>query len=561
MTQKPDSNRSSRLIYLYLLIAVIAFGVLAAWRIPEFVDVLGWDEGLYMQNGLLFTSKLQKQWGPIYAAWYYFLHFFQSHPLGLYLLNFQVLTVLPGVLFYIYWTRLGIRPLIAAVVAMFYIASFVNFYSWPKISLFTTTLIAFTFVVSTYFQKRVDQIIVLAGGVIFASYMRPELYLAFLVLFPLAVILILIQLFKKQKVQIQTWGLLLFLIMGTLGFQKWLGNPLFNFEGEGGRAIAAFGQHFAYNYTIWNDLRPDRWQLHADIIIREVFGDVENIGEAIKANPAPIYQHFIYNTQHFFKNLWTFYTDIFLPESMFHIKAIGRTIILSFLIIGILVFKKFSIKLWWQAVRSRLWDWFLLAVIVAPTLISVIVIFPREHYMVLQLIMILTFILTFSYGFTGWNNLADRNKLGLVSAIVFFLLILAPNAKDRPYFDNFREPKGNFNVQAARVLQDFTPLQDTVAISENEGGIITFIPPQLTQRYKWTPAVWKKTNFYHFADSLHTQMYYVTPLFLYDDRYLYDEEWQDFLTNYSHKGYQKVEIADEWYFLYDTNAVAYTPKD
>ncbi|HZH68787.1 MAG TPA: hypothetical protein VFD65_06260 [Chitinophagales bacterium] len=562
MDTKPSVHQqTSTSMFFYLLIAVIAFGIVCVWRIPEFTDVLGWDEGLYMQNGLLFTTKLQKAWGPIYAAWYYFLHFFQSHPLSLYLLNFQVLTVVPGVLFYIYWTRLSIRPLYAAVIAMFYIASHINFYSWPKISLFTATLIALVFVVSTFFKKRIDQIIIIAGGVIFASYMRPELYLAFLLLFVIIITLLFKDILKKIKVDKITWGLFALLVVGTMGLQKWLGNPLFNFEGEGGRAVAAFGQHFAYNYTIWNDLRPDRWQLHADIIIREVFGDVENIGEAIKANPDPIYHHFLYNCYHYLKNLWKFYTDIFLPESIFYLSTIPRSIILIGLFLSVLAFRMFNFKQWWSTFKEHTWDWILLFIVVSPTFISVIVIFPREHYMVLQVILILTLILTLSYGFTGWKGLAtSRTHLGIISAIVFLLILLAPSAENRPYFDNFRQPKGNFNVQSSKVLENFIPLQDTIAISENEGGIISFIPTELAQHYKWTPAVWKKTNFKHFADSLNTQMYYVTPLFLYDDRYLYDEEWQDFLTSYSESGYKKIEIANEWYFLYDTTAVRYQPR-
>ncbi|MCO5248363.1 MAG: hypothetical protein M9887_05380 [Chitinophagales bacterium] len=268
----------------------------------KYVDVLGWDEGLYMQNGLLFDTKLQKAWGPVYAAWYYLLHLFQSHPLKLYLLNFQVLTIVPGILFYIYWTRLKIRPLAAAIVAMFYIASHVNFYSWPKISLFTLVVLALAFIVSTFFENAINRLITVAGGVIVASYMRPELYLAYLLLILIIFFLIGKGLVKRQGIQKTTWGLLVLLLVGTAVFQKWLGNPLFNFEGEGGRAIAAFGQHFAYNYTIWNHLRPDRWQLHAAIIIQEVFGNVENLGEAIKTNPQPIYHHFYSNLIHFLSN-------------------------------------------------------------------------------------------------------------------------------------------------------------------------------------------------------------------------------------------------------------------
>ena len=559
MKQK-KSSQSSRVMVLYLLSAIIAFGIICVWRIPQYVDVLGWDEGLYMQNGLHFTTKLQKAWGPVYAAWYYFLHLFQSNPLHLYLLNFQVLTVIPAVLFFIYWVRLQIRPLAAACVAMFFIASHMNFYSWPKISLFAVVLIAFAFVISTFYKRKLDQVIILAGGTILASYMRPELYLGSLALFAVIIFFIIRNLLRKSKIQLQTWILLTLLIIGTVGMQKWLGNPLFNFKGEGGRAVAAFGQHFAYNYTIWHHLRPDRWQLHANIIIKQVFGDVDNIGAAIRANPEPIYHHFIFNTVHYLKNLWNFYTDIFLPQSIFRLNEFYRSIVLILAFLGLLLFKVFDFKLWWSTFRSHAWDWFLLSVVTAPTFISVIVIFPREHYMVLQVILIATGILSLSFGFKGWDNLAvQKTNIGTISFIVFLLLIFAPNAKNRAYFDNFREPKGNFNVQAVNKLNHFKLLKDTIVISENEGGIICFLPIQKAAHFKWTPAVWKKSNFNHFADSLKTQMYYVTPLLLYDDRYRFDPEWQNFIKNYASYGYQKVSIAQEWYFLYDTSVLKYEP--
>lgn len=546
-------------MYLYLLIGIIAFGIISVWRIPDYVDVLGWDEGLYMQNGLLFTTKLQKAWGPMYAAWYYFLHFFQKHPLQLYLFNFQVLTMLPGVLFFIYWTRIGIRPLIAAIVSMFYIASAINFHSWPKISLYTTSILIFTFIVSTYFQRKLDKVIVVAGGTLIASYMRPELYLAFVVLFLIIFISILVQLVKKSSIHKITWSLGSILLIGIVGLQKVLGNPLFSFEG--GRAIAAFAQHYAYNYSIWNHLRPDRWQLHGQEIFEADFGKNYDSYSAYKANPVAFMKHIHSNFINYLLNIWKFYTDLLLPESMFKINALWRTILLAIPFAGIVLFQKINFKQWWNTMKSKWIEWLLLLIVIGPTFLSVILIFPREHYMVMQVLLIMTLILSLSYGFIGWNTIGtSRNHLGLISAFIFLLLWLAPNAKDRAYFDNFRETKGNFNVQSAQKLENFTFLKDTISISEDEGGIICFISEDKRDRYKWQPAMWKKSNFNHYADSMGTQLYYVSPLMLYDDRYLLDDEWQDFIKNYSQKGFKKVEIAKEWYFLYDTTALKYNEK-
>jgi|GEM_PF-2967032 len=551
-----SSGRISVSMYIFLMISIIAFGIIVAWRIPEYTDVLGWDEGVYMQNGLLFTTKLQKAWGPMYAAWYYFLHFFQSHPLYLYLLNFQVLTVLPGVLLFIYWTRIGIRPLIAAIISMFYMASHINFHSWPKISLYTTSILIFTFILATYFKRAYDKVIIIAGGTLIASYMRPELYLAFIVLFLAILIMTVYQLVKKQKIERVSWALAGLLILGIAGLQKVLGNPLFSFEG--GRAIAAFAQHYAYNYSIWNDLRPDRWQLHGEQIFVADFGRNFDSYSAYKANPEAFMRHVHSNFINYLANLWKFYTDLLLPESMFHLSAVLRTIVLLIPVAAIAVFRKFSFGQWWQHMKGRWLEWLLLAIVIGPTFISVILIFPREHYMVMQVMFLMTLILSVSYGFTGWQSpVKDRSRLGLVSGVAFLLLILAPSAKGRAYFDNFRDVKGNFNKQAVLKLEKFQPLKDKVIVSEDEGGIVFFLREEQKKHYKWTPAMWKQTPFTQYADSMSTELYYITPLMLYDDRYRYDAGWQDFLKHYRDHGFRKVSIAEEWYFLYDTTAIRY----
>jgi hypothetical protein len=546
--------KSSRALLFLLGVSVIAFGILSVWQLPQFVDVLGWDEGVYMQNGLLFSKKLQKNWGPMYAAWYYFLHFFQSFPLYLYYLNFQVLTVLPGFLLFVYWTRIGIRPLVAAIVAMFFMASYVNFYSWPKISLFTTSILIGAFIMGTFAANHLQKLVWICGGVLIASYMRPELYLAFAVLLMATLFYAVVLLIKKSAQGWFTWLMLVGLLVVMAGLQIKLGNPLFSMEGA--RAIAAFAQHYAYNYALWNDLRPDRWQLHGEQIFVADFGRNFDFFSAYKANPEAFMRHVCSNTLRYFSNLWKFYTDLLLPESIFKLKEGARTIVLLLALLPLLILRKFSFRLWWNTMCEKWLEFLLLMVVIGPTFLSVILIFPREHYMVMQTLLLLTLILTISYGFTGWPSpVRDRSKLGWVSAIMMGLLILAPPVENRAAFDNFREPKGTFNKQAVLILQQSELLKDTIVISEDEGGITFFLTEEEKQHFKWTPAMWKQTGFNHYADSMGTQLYYVTPLMLYDDRYRYDEEWQSFLKDFAQRGYAKKEIAKEWYFLYDTTAI------
>jgi len=187
----------------------------------------------------------------------------------------------------------------------------------------------------------------------------------------------------------------------------------------------------------------------------------------------------------------------------------------------------------------------------------VVLIFPREHYMVMQTLLLLTLILSLSYGFTGWQNVVkDRARLGIVSAILMGLCLLAPSPRERAYYDNFREPKGTFNQQAVKILEQMEYLQDSIVISEDEGGITFFLREEDKAKFKWNIAMRKELQpFHEYADSVGTQLYYVTPLMLYDDRYRYDEQWQAFLQQPDSFGFRKLEIDQEWFFLYDTTAI------
>jgi hypothetical protein len=550
---------SNKRILVILLLIITFFGIRIAWDIPQFVDLMGWDEGVYMQNGLLFTKKLQKDWGPMYAAWYYMLHFFKSNPADLYLLNFQVLTVLPGILLFIFWYFSGIRPLWAALVGMFYMASQMNFYSWPKISLFTLVVLLCTFIVSRFFKNVSDKLIVVAGGTLLASYMRPELYLAFFVLILATITLFIYNWIKKQAIQKSTYGLMGFLIVGILGLQIVLGNPLFSMGGM--RAMAAFGQHYAFNYAIWNDLRMDTWQLHGEQIFTRDFGRNFDFFSAYTANPEAFTRHVSSNILHYFQNIATLYSDILMPESIFRINAVGRCGILALIFIVLLLTGKWSFKSWWNLTKKDAITWILLLLVIGPTFISVVLIFPREHYMVLQLPLLLTMIVSFSKGIVKVPVFTEGKKgLGLTLAIGLILILFAPSSASRPYFDNFRDPKGNFNHQAVQILENMTPKQDTVNISEDEGGIIFFLNESKKKHFKWIIGTRKTGGFNAFKDSTETQLYYVTPLMLYNEKYLNDPEWQLFIQKPDSFGFSKIEIDKEWYFLYDPKAITYRAR-
>ncbi|TAG57766.1 MAG: hypothetical protein EAZ29_01810, partial [Runella slithyformis] len=72
---------------------------LSAWK-----DLAFGDETTYLASGIMFSIPFVggAQWGPLYAAWYAFWHLFIPDRLDLYYFNYALLSVLAGVLVFVY---------------------------------------------------------------------------------------------------------------------------------------------------------------------------------------------------------------------------------------------------------------------------------------------------------------------------------------------------------------------------------------------------------------------------------------------------------------------------
>lgn len=64
------------------------------------MDVLFWDESLYLSRGLSMFDHIPKDWGPSYSLWYKLLSYFISDRVELYYFNFKLTTILISIAFF-----------------------------------------------------------------------------------------------------------------------------------------------------------------------------------------------------------------------------------------------------------------------------------------------------------------------------------------------------------------------------------------------------------------------------------------------------------------------------
>lgn len=114
--------------------------ILAAWsytsNLSSVVDVALYDESNYLDWGRHIPSRglPAPTFGPLYAAWYFCLAFFQPDTLDLYYLNARLLTFLLAAALYVALRSLNVRPVLALFASCAILYSRGNIVVLPKVS-------------------------------------------------------------------------------------------------------------------------------------------------------------------------------------------------------------------------------------------------------------------------------------------------------------------------------------------------------------------------------------------------------------------------------------------
>lgn len=505
----------------------------------QFLDISMVDETGYMEllnfNPLLYPGG----YGPMYSLSYKIVYQFIPDFINLHYFFVIVLTWLPPLSLFFFLRSRKVSFVISMLFSwLFFITSYIAAFDWwARTSHYSITLL-FLFLI---FINRYRQypLLILAYTFLFfkiLSYVRPELNMAsyFVLLFLIIIVIYKLVKRKYSKINLKLLDKLLLssLVVVYLSMFLMWKSPTTNT----GRMYFALGQHYTMNYNKWNGLGRIDF-LYWEKIFKEHFGESKTFSDMYKNNPKETIKHVTENIKSYIIQTLDFVSELFLPKVYFKFNYIIKWII----IISVIVF--FIFRIGWNVyskilIDKVIKDFYFLFVVTSfalPSLVASFVIFPREHYFIMQLPFFIYLFYLILYPLVKIYNNVLHNKIFTIIVLVI-LFIGTPHVSKFVRYNNFQTyeyPNYLPYIKAVRKLH----IKKTINYLHHEINLI-----YVTKNFK-------KFGYFSgfpFYDSIIVKdsinMLYVNN-FLFDLKpHQSDSTFSYFMNNYPKLGWQKLQL-------------------
>ncbi|WP_002628464.1 hypothetical protein [Cystobacter fuscus] len=466
----------------------LALLLVTSWKLlhglERGVDLSMWDEADYLRRGLTLSwSHLPAaEWGPLYSLWYTALSRLWPEPVALHSANFQVLCVLTSVGAYVFMRRMGARPLLALLGTAVYLLSAAP-HVLPRPTLLALLVLELALVVASFLESWEEFWAVIAGGLLVASFARPEFFLAFLLASALCLgWLVRAAVRERHTGRGRRAAVAAGFALGVVLLLQGLGNP---FGDTKNRRFYAFCQHFAYQHVRHNPGPVDPWN-QCPQVIRSVFGEVDSVGAALRANPEAFLWHVGINVKAFADASLALFTpgpgglsvtwgpwDPARAERVLLLAALGA------LGAGLLWrWRRWRAALAEPRLQRMLW---VLAVVEVPTLLSALLLMPRKHYLIIQGVFVLALLMLLG---SQVDAAAPRRVRGAVGGLLALgLALLTPNLAERLSTGAGGTPSRRIHLQRVRAIEalglvERLPPGERLPLLEAEGGYDAYLGPR-----------------------------------------------------------------------------------
>lgn len=536
---KIASNKNIR-AYILGVILLLACG----WKVYNglqcVMDIQFADESAYMRFGLDLFGKFNKDWGPVYCIWYKCLSWFTSDTIQLYYLNYALTSVLIGALLYIFLLRISISPMLALLIAFSILVSDLNIAVWPRISHFCIALLLFALIIITFIRQTAYKYLVFAVFCLITSYARPEFYISFLLTITITALSFIYnrdKLRRNDYLRITVFALIIIVLHFIFRFPS---NDFFGYN----RGVAAFYQHYAYNYKVRTDANIDSW-LYWEEICKQQFGDCNSMWCVIKTQPMIVLSNTLFNIKNYFlSTLLNSYSYIF-PVHIFQGKKIqlGIMLLLTVSMLYLIIRKNSRSGFFQQAYKLKFY-FLILLLFIAPTLLSCVVVFPREHYVYLQMPFFLLLLICLL------QPLFEQFSFKPIIVVLFGLLLFlsTPNIKNYSFLKVNNDTPLLCNKELVKHLEKKYSNQPHTLFTN-----MPFVRGMLPLNFHEINTIFdkkKRIPFRHYMDSAQIDIVILTPSTFRDPHILSDSTWTDFIQNYGQYHFRKERFNDcETYLL------------
>jgi len=380
MLKIKNNNWISIFTELFYALVILLICIKLSYAISDTMDILFHDESIYLDKGNKFNSSYLFMDGFIYFAWYKLLSFFVTDTITLYYFNYIVLLSINPLLIYILLRKMKQARFISAFFSILFLISTVNVTAWPLNTRFALALILCTFILIFSVKDRKNKYLIALFGLSLLVYTRPE-YILSLIIFSITSIIYLSYRYSKSYKRVLLWGVLLTLLLNI--FIVFVKSPA-----RANRSAMAFGQHYGvhlYNKGKISEDPNTNWRK----IMKKNFHTNQSIIEAFLNNPGEMTNHVLANI----RDIPYQAMHLFFPYNIKN-KLIKKILLVIagvlFFLLMIIAFRKIKGKPFFhkEYVDEAIFYWLSILIII-PLLVSVCLIYPREHYLLVMFAILL----------------------------------------------------------------------------------------------------------------------------------------------------------------------------
>lgn len=515
------------------IILLLACGIKLYYGIQNSMDVQFADEAAYIRFGLDLFETMNRNWGPMYALWYKCLSFITTDTIQLYYLNFMITSVLVGVLLYFFLLRISVKPTFALFISFCVLVSDLNISVWPRISHFCIVLCLIALIIISFLRNNIYKCLVFMVMCLINAYARPEFYLSFVIMVIVTLICIYYNKSVLTRKDIYIFSGIVILI-GILHFIfRFPSNDFFGYN----RGVAAFYQHYAWNYKMRTNGTFDAW-LYWEDLAKKQFGDCNSMWCVIKTQPGIFISNTLFNVRTYLLQLLKVCSYVF-PVGIFHGKKMQLLLTLLTIVTFItLLLRKNSRVYFLQKIYSYKFYLLILFCFITPTLLSCMVVFPRDHYLYLQMLFVLLILIS-AFGFI-FEYLSLKPVFFIAFGILLFLA--TPNVQSYSFMKFSTDTHAMCNKKLIQHLEKkYANTPHTLFTN------MPFVRGLLPTNFKEINTIFDKKKskpFTHYIDSAKIDIVIITPSTLRDPHLTSDSSWVNFMDNPANYNFKKEVFCD-----------------
>lgn len=506
---------------------LVLLGIVYTFELDSILDIGLSDESNYLHRGMMIPLEFPSaQESSGYSIWYRVLALVQPETIRLYFLNYKLMTILPPLALFLTLRVFRVSRLVALAVSAVFLFSTSNIPTWPKISHFAALVLLSGFLLSGLTRKRTLQTGILTVTALVTSSIRPEFFLAYIVL---SVLLLVQTLRAYRRIQsCRAFIPLLITLVLFFGLALWMGVPV----SGGDRGMIAFGQHYALDWVKRTGASFNPWTTW-EMVIEKDFGDVHSPLQALLSNPSAFLRHVAGNLSAFpGKVLKLFLSSYPRCTRAYPVLKLGVAVLA---LAGLPVVFSGRLRASMHFLRENLRaSWFhliLLGILLLPVIISIVLIHPRLHYVYLfgLLSMLGTVIVLFRN--PGSDNKGSTWLLtALISAASLILVHPAADAVSA-------HPQPVLKTILFLRQLDLT---EPVYVLGGGGGLEQYVGRSYSRVTPWD----KNQPFLDFLSARSINMIIGSSQLSQDLRFRDDPQWKTFLQDPPAFGFVQLEVPD-----------------